>query len=114
MSDLETRLDDALAALTPARDPRFRVEILLRREQAAFRRALLAGIASALGLAVLTALALAILAPTAGSGPLWTALIAGAAAGLMAVLARGRAALGGMALKLRSKLGRIPGSRLWC
>ena len=39
MSDLETRLADALHADTPpARDPLFRVELLMRLERARFRR----------------------------------------------------------------------------
>ena len=39
MNDLETRLTDALQADTPpARDPLFRVELLVRLERARFRR----------------------------------------------------------------------------
>jgi hypothetical protein len=39
MNDLETRLTDALHAdIPPARDPLFRVELLVRLERARFRR----------------------------------------------------------------------------
>ena len=67
MSDLEQRLEHALKAHAPApRDPMFRIEILMRREQAAFRRRLLTGGAMALGTGILTSLGLGVIGALAG------------------------------------------------
>jgi hypothetical protein len=56
MSDLETRLTAALHADTPpARDVRFRVDALVRLEQARFRRRLGTIVLAATGLLVLAA-----------------------------------------------------------
>ena len=56
MSDLETRLSAALHAdAPPARDARFRLEALLRLEQARFRRRVAAIVLVAAAVAVLAA-----------------------------------------------------------
>ena len=88
MSDLETRLTEALHADAPAaRDPMFRVEVLVRLERARFRRRLARML---FVVAVLTVLA-AINAPVidawmaAASQRLWSVALA-AAATLGAVL----------------------------
>ena len=109
MSDLETRLEAALTAQTPARNPMFRVQIMLRREQAAFRRRLLGGVLMALAVAVAAALALGMLGRTTGTGPLWVALVAGAGVVMMAALmvsvAGARPAFDALAMRVRSRLG---------
>ena len=110
MNDLETRLQAALAAQAPQRNPMFRIQILLRREQAAFRRRLLAGIVMALAIAVAAALGLGMLGRAAGTGPLWALLVAGAGvvmtAALLISVAGARPALGGLAQRVRARLGR--------
>lgn len=109
MSDLETRLDNALAAQTPARDPMFRVQLLLRRERAAFRRRLVGGALMALAVAVTAALGLGMLGRTTGPGPLWAALVAGMGvvmtAALMMSVAGARPAFGSLASRVRARLG---------
>lgn len=89
MNDLETRLTAALQAeAPPARDPLFRVEVLVRLERARFRRRLARTLVVAGVLAVLAALN----APVIGAGiaaasqGLWIVALA-AAATLWAVLA---------------------------
>jgi hypothetical protein len=88
MTDLESRLESALKAdAAPPRDAMFRVEVLVRRERAAFRRQLLARVAMALGAAILAALGLAALDRLTGSGRLLTAALAAASIVLLSVLA---------------------------
>ena len=68
MNDLETRLEHALRVDAPApRDPMFRIEVLMRRERAAFRRRLLTGGAVALGAAILASLGLGVVGELAGA-----------------------------------------------
>jgi hypothetical protein len=83
MSDLDTRLTAALNADTPpARDARFRVEVLVRLEQARFRRQVLRTVIVAVPLAILAV----VIAPdvqawaAADRQRLWIAALAGTAA----------------------------------
>lgn len=83
MTDIETRLDEALkAGAPPPRDAMFRIEVLVRRERAQFRRWLLSAgamafVAGLLGVLVgvgaerLALIATAILALTAGLVAPW-------------------------------------------
>lgn len=62
MSDLETRLTAALnAEAPPARDVRFRVDVLVRLEQARFRRRVRGSVLVAAAVAVLAAVSAPIL-----------------------------------------------------
>ena len=87
MNDREARLDRALEAQSPAaRDPMFRIAVLMRRERQALRRRFAAGAAVALAAAVIAALGFGLLGEWVGSGPLREALLAAAAVALTAVL----------------------------
>lgn len=82
MSDLETRLTDALHADTPpARDPLFRVELLVRLERARFRRQVRRAIAvvSVLAIAAAANVSLVEAWVTAGNDRIWIAAIAAVA-----------------------------------
>jgi len=60
MTDLETRLDEALKAdAAPVRDPMFRIVVLEQRERAALRRRLVAASGLAVGATILAAVGLA-------------------------------------------------------
>lgn len=88
MNDLETRLQQALkAGDPPPRDPMFRVEALVRRERAAFRRRLRAAGAKALAAAILAALALSVISDLIGPGIGQLVLIAATGAALTLFLA---------------------------
>jgi hypothetical protein len=88
MSDLDTRLDEALTADAPAaRDPMFRIQVMLRRERRAFRRQLLAGAAMTLAVAILAALGAVAVDVLVGPGPDRPALMALTAVVLMLALA---------------------------
>jgi hypothetical protein len=111
MTDLETRLEQALKAGGPApRDPMFRIEILLRRERAAFRRRLVAGAAMALGAALVAALGLSAIDDLVGPGPVRLAAVAAAGALLIACLTAPY--LGSIAV-LRSLAARWRVPNLW-
>jgi hypothetical protein len=117
MSDLETRLDNALKAdALPARDPMFRILVMERRTQAALRRRLLTGLVLAFGAAVLAALAL-MATRTLLQGPERLAAVAAIGAAVTALLAApylgGRAALGALAARASSTLRALPRPRLW-
>jgi hypothetical protein len=57
MTDLESRLNAALRAdAPPERDAVFRLDVLVRRERARFRRELTLTVAAALGVAILGAM----------------------------------------------------------
>ena len=100
MTDLEARLEHALTSdALPARDPMFRIEILMRRERAAFRRRLLTGGAMALGAAILAALGLVAIGDLIGAGLERLAVVTAAAVVLTAFLA---APYVGMLSSLRS------------
>ena len=87
MSDLDTRLDQALKADAPApRDPMFRIEVLLRRERAAFRRRLLTAGAMVLGIAILAALGLGAIGDWVRPGPEQTQIVMAAAVVLATAL----------------------------
>jgi hypothetical protein len=87
VTDLDARLEHALKAVDPApRDPMFRVEILARRERAAFRRRVLGAVATALAAAILAPLGLAAISEVFAPGALQLAAVAAAGAGLMAFL----------------------------
>lgn len=82
MSDLETRLTAALGAdAPPARDPVFRVEVLIRLERARFRRQVVRALAVAGALAVLAAVNAPIIDAwiAAASQRLWIVALAAAA-----------------------------------
>jgi len=120
MTDLEARLEHALKADVPApRDPMFRIEILVRRERAAFRRRLLTGGAIALGAAILAALGLAAVDQLVGAGPGRLAAVAAAGVMLTGLLTAPYmgAPLRGLAGRWRasasSALRTMPGARLW-
>ena len=108
MTDLEARLEQALKADDPApRDPMFRVEILMRRERAAFRRRLLAAAVTALGVAILAPLGLGAIGELVGAGPMRLAAVAAAGVVLTVFLA---APYVGALPALRSLAGRPPAS----
>jgi hypothetical protein len=117
MSDLETRLEQALKADAPtARDPMFRIQVMERRTQAALRRRLLTGLILAFWAAVLAALGLT-LAQTLLHGPERLVAAAAIAAAMTALLAArclgGRAALGALAARASGALRAMPRLRLW-
>jgi peptidoglycan/LPS O-acetylase OafA/YrhL len=83
MSDLETRLTAALHAdVAPARDAVFRVEVLVRLEQARFRRQVRRTVAAAVLLAVLAAVSAPAIDAwiTAAGQRLWFVALTAAAA----------------------------------
>jgi hypothetical protein len=111
MTDLEARLDQALKADKPApRDPMFRIEILVRRERAVFRRRLIAGGAMALAAAILASLGLVAIDDLIGPGP--ARLVAVAAAGALLTVCLAAPYLGSLAA-LRSLAGRWRLPTLW-
>jgi hypothetical protein len=117
MTDLETRLDQALKAdAPPARDPMFRILVMERRTQAVLRRRLVAGFGLALCAAVLAALGLMI-AQTLLHGTERLTAVAMIAAALTVLLAApyfgGRAALRGLAARAAWTLRAVPRVRLW-
>jgi hypothetical protein len=84
MTDLETRLEQAFRADDPApRDPKFRVELLARREQGAFRRRMLHAALGAAAITILAAFGLGAIDHLAPESP-WR-LAAVAAMGIVAV-----------------------------
>jgi hypothetical protein len=77
MTDLETRLERALKADDPApRDPKFRIEILMRRERMVFRRKLVTAFAMVIGATILGSLSLVAIGKLFGAGPERLELIA--------------------------------------
>ena len=120
MSDLETRLEQALQAdAAPARDAVFRIEIMLRRERSTFRRQVLTGAVLALVAAVLAALIAALLLLSLGGRPTW-ALAAGlvlVAASLTALrlppLTPLRIRIEGWRTGTSTRLRRMLAPRLW-
>ena len=110
MTDLEARLECALRADDPApRDPMFRIEILVRRERAAYRRRLLVAGAMALGAAILAPLVLGVIVGQVGAGPGRVAAVAAAGVVLTILLAAphmGALALRSLAGRWRATLGR--------
>jgi hypothetical protein len=120
LSDLETRLDHALQADgAPARDPMFRIAIMLRRERSAFRRQVLAATALALGAAVLAAVIAGLLALALGGRPL-AALAAGLvllaaflAAPRLAALPALQGLVGGWRMNALARLQALKAPRLW-
>jgi hypothetical protein len=94
MSDIDLRLQKALKAGDPAvRDPMFRVQVLLRRERAAFRRKVVTASVLALGFAILATLGLGAFGDRIS--PLWLALGATVAVAAPIVLAAGSSGLFG-------------------
>ena len=86
MTDLETRLEQALKADSPSpRDPMFRIELLLRRQRAAARRQVLIGCAAAFAAAILATLGLGVIDELIAPGPERLAAVA-TAGGLLAAL----------------------------
>ncbi len=78
MSDLETRLTAALqAGAPPARDVRFRVDVLVRLEQARFRRRVGLSVLVAAVMAVLAAVIAPTLDEWAADVQLWTIALSG-------------------------------------
>jgi hypothetical protein len=86
MTDLEARLEGALKADDPPRDPMFRIRILERQERASLRRRALAAVARSLLAAILAALGLGVLEQLIGPGPARLAVVAAASVLLMALL----------------------------
>jgi hypothetical protein len=122
VTDLEGRLQRALKADDPApRDPMFRIEILARRERAAFRRRLWTAGAMALGAAILAPLGLGLIDELAGEGAGRLVALTAASAGLVAFLAApwlgSFSATGGLTGRWRMRalaiLRMAPGARLW-
>lgn len=104
MTDPETRLNLALRADgLESRDPMFRLEILERRERAAFHRQLLAAGAKAFAAAILAALGLGAIDELLGGGAAWLAAVTAVGVVVTAVLAAPYAAT---ASTLRSLLER--------
>ncbi|MEI9891411.1 MAG: hypothetical protein WDN45_13560 [Caulobacteraceae bacterium] len=88
MSDIQTRLDTALQADAPqARDPMFRVALMMRREQMALRRRILTGMALALGAAILAAFGVMALDQMVPDGPWLLTATAAVGVAVTAVLA---------------------------
>jgi hypothetical protein len=117
MTDLETRLEQALKADAPAaRDPMFRIQVMERRSQAALRRQLLTGLILAFWAAVLAALGLTF-TQTLLHGTERLAAVAVIAAAMTALLVApylgGRAALGALAARASRVLRTMPLPRLW-
>ena len=87
MTDLESRLNAALGADPPARDALFRLEVLVRRERARFRRQLTLSLVAVLAAAILTGLSAPALLGWAGADPerlvVLVSLVAAAVVGLM-------------------------------
>jgi hypothetical protein len=99
----------------------FRIEILARRERAAFRRRLLTAGAMALGAAILAPLGLSLIDELAGQGFGRLIALTAASAGLAAFLAAPWlgpfSATGSLAGRWRTRalmiLRMAPGARLW-
>ena len=116
MTDLETRLDQALQAdAPPARDPMFRIAVMERRERAALRRRLAAASALAFGAAIVAALVVGELGILPVAARLGAAAAGGAA--LAALVAApyvgGTAALRGLVARASWTLRTMPRPRLW-
>jgi peptidoglycan/LPS O-acetylase OafA/YrhL len=114
MTDLETRLAQVLAADAPAaRDPLFRIEVMMRREQAALRRRIVAASALAFGVAILAAIGF-VWTQTLPDGPGRLAALVAIGTVLTALLAApylgGTLALRGMLARTRTVVPRL---RLW-
>jgi hypothetical protein len=117
MTDLETRLDQALKAeAAPARDPMFRVLVMERRTKTALRRRLLTAFVLAVCAAILGALGL-LVAQTLLDGTERLAAIAAIGAALTAMLAGphlgGRAVLRGIAHRASSAFRNLPRPGAW-
>ena len=76
MNRLEARLEQALKAGAPPRDPMFRARLVVCRQEQAFHRRLLVSAGRTVGIAVPASLALGAVAGRVGSGPLWMGLVA--------------------------------------
>ncbi len=116
MTDLESRLDEALKADgPPPRDPMFRIAVMVRRERAALRRRLLAGCGLAFGAAILAALGMQVLQVVPDAERLTAGVVAGAvlAALLAAPWLGGAPSLRGLLARASSVYRTIPGLRLW-
>ena len=117
MTDLETRLDQALKAdAPPARDPMFRIQVMERRMLTALRRRILAACALAFVAAIVGALGL-VVAQTQLEGTARLAAIAAIGAVLTALLVApslgGRAALRGLAHRASFAIRTLPRPRAW-
>jgi hypothetical protein len=118
MSDLDTRLAEALNADTPAaRDPMFRIAVMLRRECQAFRRQLLAGGGMTVAIAIVAALGAWAVGGLVGPGPERAALMALTALVLTAILAgwglKRLGLLDGIAGPLRDRAASVLRPLLW-
>jgi peptidoglycan/LPS O-acetylase OafA/YrhL len=117
MTELETRLDEALKAdAPPSRDAMFRIAVMERRTRTALRRRLAAGSVLALGVAILGAAGLAA-AETLPDGPGRLAAMAVIGAVLTALLAAphlgGAPALRSLMTRASWTLRTLPRPRLW-
>lgn len=118
MSDLDTRLDQALKAGAPApRDPMFRIAVMARRERADMRRRLGMAMAAAAGVAILAALALGLGGDLLRPGPEQPAMLAVFAVVIMGALAAASAVITGgfraALTALRARTGAALRLRLW-
>jgi hypothetical protein len=96
VTEVEARLERALKTDgVPPRDPMFRIEVLARRERAAFRRRLLLVSAKALGAVILAGLGLSLINEPGDESSTALATLAAAGALLMAFLAATSADLWG-------------------
>jgi hypothetical protein len=117
MSDLDTRLEQALTADSPGpRDPMFRIAVMMRREQAALRRRIVAASALAFGAAILAAVGYAMTQALPNGGERLAAL---AAIGtvltsvLVAPYLGGAAALRGLVAQASQTVRSVRAPRLW-
>lgn len=118
MSDLDTRLDEALKADAAApRGPMFRIQVTLARERRAFRRQLL--IVGVVGLAtvLLSALAAASAAQAVQPGP-WRLTVVGSIASILPLAVAGvglrkLGLLGGIIEPMRARTASVLRPLLW-
>ena len=98
MTDRESRLNAALGAdAPPARDALFRLDVLVRRERAQFRRQLALAVAPVLAVGMLVALNAQFLGAWVGADPeRLIAVTALAAAAVVTLIGPGLAAVPGM------------------
>jgi hypothetical protein len=111
MNDGDTRLELALKASDPAaRDPMFRIEVMVRRARATARRQMLSAVGAALGVAVTAAVALGWIGAAAGLGVGSLAAIAGAGLALITLPILPYAGAVPVLRSLGARLvGRLPG-----
>jgi hypothetical protein len=119
MTDLETRLDQALKAdVPPARDPMFRIRVMERRTRDVLRRRLVACSALAFGAAILGALGAGVLQTLPGTNWLGAAAAAAVVGALLLALLvapylGGRAVLNDLVARASWTLSSLPRMRLW-